>query len=103
MLQSLIVWICPQAVTYKEDFESERKDREAVHTRIADMEDRYRHQLEAMGEEMQKKADELQRHKDTLANTEQLLRQQQQQMSAQLLQKEGELHVAYNQNHQLQV
>ena len=61
------------------------------------------HQLEAMGEEMQKKTDELQRHKDTLAFTEHLLQHQQQQMSAQLLQKEEELHAAYNQNEQLQV
>ena len=92
-----------QAVTYKEDFESERKDREAVHTRIADMETRYRHQLEAMGEQLHVKTDEAQRHKEALGSTQELLQRQQQQMTAQLQQKEDELHTVYAQKQQLQV
>jgi predicted RNase H-like nuclease (RuvC/YqgF family) len=90
------------AVTYKEDFESERKDREAVHTRIADMETRYRHQLEAMGEQLHVKTDEAQRHKEALGSTQELLQRQQQQMTAQLQQKEDELHTVYAQKQQLQ-
>ena len=90
-------------MTYKEDFESERKDREAVHAKIAEMENRYRHQLEALGGQLQNTTDELKRHKDTLANTEELLQRQRQQMTAQLQQKENELHAVYGQKQQLQV
>ena len=90
-------------MTYKEDFESERKDRESIHARIADMETRYRHQAESLAEQLQKKADELQRHKDTLANTEELLQKQQQQMLAQIRQKEDELQIAFHHKQQLQV
>ena len=78
-------------MTYKEDFESERKDRESVHTRIADMETRYRHQLDALGEELQKVTDEAKRHRETVARKDNQLQQQRQQMTAQLHQKEGEL------------
>ena len=78
-------------MTYKEDFESERKDRESVHTRIADMETRYRHQLEALGEELQKVTDEAKRQRETVARKDNQLQQQRQQMTAQLHQKEGEL------------
>ena len=48
-----------QALTYKEDFESERKDREAVHTRIADMQNRFTCQLKALGDELQIKENDL--------------------------------------------
>ena len=67
------------------------------------MEDQYRHQLQSLAEQLQRKTDEAQRHKDTLANTQQLLQKQQEQMTAQLLQKEEELNTMYVRNQQLQV
>jgi chromosome segregation ATPase len=79
------------AMTYKEDFESERKDREAVHTKIADMETRYRHQLEAMGEQLRRVTEEAERHRETVATKEDELHQQSQLMTAELHQKEAEL------------
>ena len=80
-------------MTYKEDFESERKDREAVHTRIANMETQYRHQLEAMGEELRRAKEEARRQGESVGNVEEMLqqqRQQRQQMGALLQQKEEE-------------
>ena len=92
-----------QAMTYKEDFESERKDREAVHTRIAEMETRYRHQLEAMGEELRRVTDEAKRHRETVATKEDELHTQSQLMTAQLHQKEAELSSAGQQIQTLKV
>ena len=48
-----------QAQTYLADFEEERKDREAAHSKIADMENRYGHQLEAMKNDLHTKSREL--------------------------------------------
>ena len=81
-------------MTYKEDFETERKDREAVHTRIANMETQYRHQLESIGEELQRKTEEVKTHREALANTEELLQDKQQQMNQILQDKEEELKMA---------
>ena len=78
-------------MTYREDFESERKDREAVHTKIADMETQYRHQLEAMGKQLQRVTDDANRQKESVADRDHLLQQQRQQLTAELHQKEGEL------------
>ena len=92
-----------QAMTYKEDFESERKDREAVHTKIAEMETRYRHQLEAIGEELRRVTDEARRHRETVATKEDELHTQSQLMTAQLHQKEAELASAGQQIQTLEV
>ncbi len=48
-----------QATAYKDDFDAERKDRESAHSKIAEIEDRYRRQLETMAGELQKKIKEL--------------------------------------------
>ena len=92
-----------QAMTYREDFESERKDREAVHTKIAEMENRYRHQLEAMGEQLRRVTDEAKRHRETVAMKEDELHTQSQLMTAQLHQKEAELASAGQQIQTLEV
>ena len=67
------------------------------------METRYCHQLEAMGEQLQKVTDEAKRQRETLAKTEDILHQQRQQMTAQLQEKEAELASAFQQNQKLQV
>ena len=82
-----------KAMTYKEDFESERKDREMAHNRIADVEIRYRHQLESMGEQLQKVTEEAKRHRESAGKSEDLLQQQRQQVTALLHQKEEEIHI----------
>ncbi len=48
-----------QAQGYLADFEDERKDRETAHSKIADMENRYGHQLEAMKNDLHTKSREL--------------------------------------------
>ena len=90
-------------MTYKEDFETERKDRESAHSKMAETETRYTHQLETLATQLQATAAELQRHKETLANTEELLQRQQSSMMSQLQQKEEELQTSYGKNKQLQV
>ena len=82
-----------KAMTYKEDFESERKDREMAHNRIADVETRYRHQLGSMGEQLQKVTEEAKRHRESAGKSEDLLQQQRQQVTALLHQKEEEIHI----------
>ena len=89
-------------MTYKEDFETERKDRESAHSKMAETETRYTHQLETLAAQLQATAAELQRYKETLANTEDLLQRQQSSMMSQLQQKE-ELQASYGKNKQLQV
>ena len=81
----MLEWLNTQAMTYKEDFETERKDRESAHSKMAETETRYTHQLETLAAQLQATAAELQRYKKTLANTEE------------------ELQTSYVKNKQLQV
>ena len=62
-----------------------------MHSKLAETETQYTHQLEAMAAQLQATAAELQRHKETLANTEELLQCQQSSMMSQLQQKDEEL------------
>ena len=41
-----------QSAGYQEDFNEERKDREKAHSKMADMEMQYKHQLSKLGEEL---------------------------------------------------
>lgn len=90
-------------MTYKEDFESERRDREAVHTKIAEMESRYRHQLEAIGDQLKKVTEEKEGHRQTVTKTEALLHQQRQQMMGQLQEREVEMSSTLQNIQKLQV
>ena len=92
-----------QVTTFKKEIETERKDREAVKTKIADMETRYRHQLEALGEELQKVTDEAKRQRETVAKKDDQLQQQKKQMASQLQNKEESLTSAFQQISALEV
>ena len=73
------------------------------HSKMAESETRYTHQLETMAAQLQATNVELQRHKEALSNTEELLQRQQQSMMSQLQQKEEELQTSYRDNKQLHV
>ena len=90
-------------MTYKEDFESERKDREAVHNKIADIEKQYRHQLEALSQQLQQTTASLNQHKSAMANTEDLLHRQKHQMEQQIHQKEEKMSAILRENGLLKV
>ena len=60
-------------MTFQEDFQQERRDRESAHTKVAEMETRYTHQLQTMGEAFYCTATELKAQKQNLANTEAMM------------------------------
>ena len=76
---------------FEEDFRLERKDREQAYNKVTEMEERYAHQLNAMGTELQKTQQELSRHKQALTDTETLLHGQIQQLQQHLNIKEQEV------------
>ena len=78
-------------MTFQEDFQQERRDRESAHTKVAEMETRYTHQLQTMGEELHRTHTELDAHKQNLSNTEAVMQKRTQQARQQLADKEREV------------
>ena len=76
-----------QAATFLEDFQQERRDRESAHTKVAEMETRYTHQLQTMGEELHRTHTEF----DDLSNAEAVMQRRTQQARQQLADKEREV------------
>ena len=83
-----------QATIFQQDFEQERRDREQAHTKHLEVEERYQHQLNALGQESQKVMDELQRVKAEtrkMENDYQVRLSQQSYVAGEVDKKKGEL------------
>ena len=91
-----------QAQTFQEDFEQERKDREKAHSQVAEIEDRYQHQLQSMVTQLNLTSQDLQKHKETLATTETLLHSQIEQLSDRLSERDRQVAAIAAENDRLQ-
>ena len=91
-----------QAQTFQEDFEQERKDREKAHSQVAEIEQRYQHQLQSMVTQLNLTSQDLQKHKETLATTETLLHSQIEQLNDRLSQRDQQVAAIANENDHLQ-
>ena len=94
-----------QAQTFQEDFEQERKDREKAHSQVAEIKQRYQHQLQSMVEQLDRTAQELEhtkkdlnktrkrfdRYKDTHSTTETLIHSQLEKLSDRLIERDQEV------------
>ena len=56
-----------QAQVFQEDFQQERKDREKAHSQVAEIEQRYQHQLHSLVEQLDRTTQELEHTKNDLA------------------------------------
>ena len=61
-----------QAQVYKEDFISERRDREAAHGKFADLQKKYAYDVRELKAELTQMEKDLNRHRDRLAEVEQV-------------------------------
>ena len=94
-----------QAQTFQEDFQQERKDCEKAHSQVAEIKQRYQHQLQSLLEQLNCTTQELEhtkkdlnetrkcfdRHKDTLSTTETLLHSQLEKLSDRLIERDQEV------------
>ena len=92
----------PQAQTFQEDFEQERKDLKRAHSQVAEIEGRYQHQLQSMVTQLNLTAQDLQKHKETLATTETLLHSQIEHLSERLSERDRQVAAIAAENDQLQ-
>ena len=92
----------PQAQIFQEDFEQERKDREKAHSQVAEIEQRYQHQLQSVVTQLNLTSQDLLKHKQTLATTETLLHSQIEQLSERLSQRDQQVAAIAKGNDRLQ-
>jgi len=98
----LMLYPVPQAQTFQEDFQQEREDREKAHSQVAEVEQRYQHQLQSMVTQLNNTSQDLQKHKETLATTETLLHSQIEQLSDRLSEKDRQVAAIGVENDRLQ-
>ena len=69
-----------QAAIYKEDFDSERRDREAAHGKMADHQKQYVHDIGELTAKLAQMEEDLHRHKERLAEVEQVNQRREREM-----------------------
>ena len=75
-----ITYVHIQAELYKEDFASERRDREVAHGKIADHERKYTQDVGELKAKLAQTQDDLHQHKERLADVEQLYQRKEREM-----------------------
>ena len=69
-----------QAQVYSEDFASERRDREAAHSKFADLQERYTYDVGELKAQLAQMEEDLLHHKDILAEVEQVNQRREKEM-----------------------
>ena len=59
-----------QASIFEQDFRQERQDREQAHSKFVEIEERYKHQLDALSSESLRVMDEINRQKELFKDME---------------------------------